>query len=62
MGPWLLTAPGGDFNIKISSYQNENAHYKDKMVSQPSYLCNENLYTLKDIFILNTGPGHYQWL
>ena len=35
--PWLLTAPGGRLNIKMS-YQYRDPHVINKTVSQPSYL------------------------
>ena len=37
--------PGPRLNIKMSSYQHGDPHYKDKTVSRPSYLYNGNQYT-----------------
>ena len=34
-------------NIGMPAYKYRNPHYKDKMVSQPFYLCNGNSYTRK---------------
>ena len=39
-------------NIKMSSYQYRDSHYKDKTVSQPSYLYNWNPIHRKTVFIL----------
>ena len=33
---------GARFDIKMSSYQDRNSHYKDKTASRPAYLSNEN--------------------
>ena len=35
-------APGDRSNIKMSSYQHRDSHYKDTTVSRPSYLYNRN--------------------
>ena len=37
--------PGGCLNMKMSSYQYRNSHYKNKIVSWLSYLFNWNPYT-----------------
>ena len=50
--------PGGRLNIRMP-YQNINSHYKDKTVSQPSYLYNWNSFTWKDYLYIETGPGIY---
>ena len=38
----------------ILLYQYRVSHYKDTIVQQPSYLFNENPYTLKDCFYIRT--------
>ena len=45
----------GCFNIKMQSCQYRNSHYKDKMVSRPSCLYNENHHTRKDCLYIETG-------
>ena len=47
-----LQCSGGCFIIKILSYQWRNFHYKDKTVSQPSYLYSVNTILGKMVFIL----------
>ena len=44
----------GHLNIKVTSFQYRDSHYKDKTVSWPSYLYNGNHHTRKDG--LETGP------
>ena len=48
--------PEGRLHVKMPSYQYRNPHCKDKMVSRPSYLYNENPYTQKDSLYIETGP------
>ena len=43
-------------NIEISSYQYKDSHYKDKTVSRPFYLYNENPIHEKTVFVLRRGP------
>ena len=40
------------FNLNIPSSQENNFHYKDKMIMRPSYFNNENLYTWKDVLCI----------
>ena len=47
---------GGCLNIKMSSYQYQDSHYKDNMVSWPSYLYNWNSHTWKDCLDIERGP------
>ena len=47
---------GGHLIMKTLSYQYRNSNYKDKMVSQPSYL-HVNPCTWKDSLYIETGPG-----
>ena len=50
--------PGeGCLNIKISSYQYRDSHYKDKTFSWPSYLYNGNLHIWKKHLYIETGPS-----
>ena len=42
---------GDHLSIKIPFYQYRDSHYKDKMVSQPSYICNEKFH-----LYIETGP------
>ena len=54
---WMqLRGTGCRLDIKISSYQHRNSHYKDKTAPWPSYLCNENPHAWKKVFILGLGP------
>ena len=58
-GPTLsfnATQPGAHLNIKMSSYQYKDSHYKDKMVSWPSYLYNGNCHTWKDGLYIERQP------
>ena len=48
--------PNRRLYIKTSSHWDRNFHYKDKTVSRPSYLYNENIHTLKDCLYIETGP------
>ena len=43
-------------NIRISSYQYRNSHYKDKAISRPSYLYNWNNHIWKYRLYIKTGP------
>ena len=63
----LVTAPikcsrsfnkmsGCCLSIKMLSYQYEDSHYKDKMVSWPSYICNGNPCSWKDSLDIETTP------
>ena len=45
--------PGDRLNIKMSSYQYKDSRFKDKTVSQPSYLYNAIHHTLKDGLVAN---------
>ena len=59
--PQLLLSPGHP-NVKMSCYQYRDSHYKDKMVSWPSYLYNGNPIPGRIFFILRWWPGyHYPW-
>ena len=51
-----LVIPGACLNIKTSSYQYMNSHYKDKTVSWPSYHYNGNPHICKDHLYIETGP------
>ena len=44
----LLRRNRGSLNMKMSSYQYRDYHYKDKTVWRPSYLYNANPHTWKD--------------
>ena len=46
---------GDHLSIKILFYQHRDSHYKDKMVSQPSYVCNEKFHP-SIVFTLRRGP------
>ena len=46
---------------KISSYRYRDSHYKDKMVSWPSYLYNGNLHTWKECLYIEKGPRWCAW-
>ena len=39
---------GSHFNTKMPSHQFRDSHYRDKIVSQPSYFYNGNTHTWKD--------------
>ena len=52
----LTNMPGGRLNIKMSSYQYRDSHYKDETVSRLSHLYDGNLYTKKDVLYIETGP------
>ena len=43
--------PGGHLNIKMSSYQYQGSHYKDKTISWLSYHYNGNAHTWKDCLL-----------
>ena len=58
--PSWCAPPRGRLDIKISSYQYRDSHYKDKTVSRPSYLHNENLHTWKDSLYFKTEPYYPQ--
>ena len=45
----------GRLNIKMA-YQYRNSYYKDKTVSLPSHLYNENTHLWKDGLFIETGP------
>ena len=47
--------------MKVLSYQYRDSHYKDKTVSQHSYLHNGNPHTRKDHVYIETGPGSICW-
>ena len=49
--------PEGYLNIMMQSYQYRDSHYKDKMVSWPSYLYNGNLHIRKYGLYIETGPN-----
>ena len=51
----------GDLNINKPSYFYSNSHYKDEMVSCPSYLYNGSPHSWKDGLSIETGPRqvHY---
>ena len=50
--------PGARLNVKMSSYQYRNSHYKDKTLSRPSfYLYNGNPIPEKTVFLLRRDPG-----
>ena len=40
----------------MPSYQYRDSHYKNKMVSRPSYFYNGNAYTGKMVFYIETAP------
>ena len=50
---------GSRLNIKMLPYHYRDSHFKDKTVSRPSYLYNENLHTWKNGFMLQCG--HVPW-
>ena len=50
-----LFSTWGCLNIKMSSYQYENSHYKYKTVSWPSYLYNGNNHIWKNRLYIDTG-------
>ena len=54
--PILVRWHGGYLNIKMSSYQYKDSYYKDKKVSRPSYLYNENPHTWKNGLYIVMGP------
>ena len=58
---WLWR-PGACLNIKMSSWQYGNSHYKDKTVSRPSYLYNGNPIPGKTVFILRRGSDFFSVL
>ena len=47
---------GGHLNIKMLSHQYKDSHYKDKMISWPSYLFNRNPHIWKDGLYIETAP------
>ena len=47
----------GRLNIKMSSYQYMDSHYKDNTVSRPYCLYNGNLIHGKTVFIMKRIPG-----
>ena len=53
-----VARPGGCLDIKMSSYQYRNSHYKDNTVFRPSYLYNGNPIPGKTVFIERRGPGY----
>ena len=52
---------GGRLDIKMLSYQYRNSHYKDKIVSWPSYLYNENPHSWNDRLYIETGSIFPKW-
>ena len=53
---WHLWNAGAGLNIKMSSFQYRNFHYKDKTVIRLSYLYNGNPHTWKDSLYIEMGP------
>ena len=54
---WWPFCLGGCLNIKVLSYQHRNSHFKDELVSRPSYLYDGNPYTWKDVLYIETGAS-----
>ena len=52
----LMRRSDAHFNIKMSSDQYRNSHYRDKMVSQTSYIYNWNPYAWKDHLYFESCP------
>ena len=46
----------GPFAIKMPSYQYRDSHYKDKTVSQQSYLYDKHIHARKNLFLLKRDP------
>ena len=47
-GEETVLHPGAHFSVKMLSSQYRNSHYKDKRISQLSYLYNGNPHTWND--------------
>ena len=55
-----LLISGGCLNIKMQTYQDNDFHYKDKIVSWPSCPYNGNIHTWKDSLYIETGPWFHR--
>ena len=51
--PWIHSASGGCLNVKTSSYQYRDSHYKDKTVWRLCYLYKGNTHNWKDFLYLD---------
>ena len=58
----LPLRPGTCLDIKISCFRYRNSHYKDKMVSWPSFLYNGNIHTWKDYHYNGREPKRLEIL
>ena len=58
----LLKYSGGQFNIKISSYQYRKSHCGDKAILRPFYLHNGTFYTGKmtSLYWIRAQGGHFK--